>query len=298
MKTVFSNHNQCAHVWAAQSQPEGHSGPLYFDGPTIYSYGRHYPIASFQRGVVLFNSTSTTPTTTSKHKPAVWRALNGLGVRVINVPGEFVTGGRPRDCLAAILARREACLERVFRSRVHADMHRENATRAEYDAIAYADAFGLPAPVFPPADEAAIKARLAAQREANRVENARRAAERAEGERIRALNYAQRVALWLAGGNIYLGDHFDAPTLLRLSKDGASVETSRGASVPVEDAQRLWRAIQHARFAGGFIPPRADDVRVGAFSLREIRADGTAVIGCHTLRYEETSAFAKAQGWV
>ena len=311
MKTVFSN-AQCAHVWAAQSQPTGRSGTMLFDGPTIYSYGRHYPIASFQRGIVLFNSDSSTMTTSGKHKPAVHSALRGLGVRVIQVPGRYVTGSGPRDALAALVARREECLERAMRSRKYADMAREDAGRAEDDARAYAAAFDLPAPVFAPADDAAIKARIAAQRAAAKVENAKRAAERAEYERLRAVELAKREERWqhvlaawrthcaYADGELpaprRVSDYHDKPTAIRLSRDGTEVETSRGASVPIADARKVWGLISyckaHGAYAGG-----PDTAPVGAFSLRSIDAGGTAVIGCHTLEYAETLAFATAQGW-
>lgn len=48
MRTVFTNH-MVAHVWAQQNQPHGRSGngQFFFDGPTIYSYRRSYPIAHF-----------------------------------------------------------------------------------------------------------------------------------------------------------------------------------------------------------------------------------------------------------
>lgn len=46
MKRVFSN-SDLAHAYANQSQYEGRNsnGSFYFDGKTIYSYGRHFPIA-------------------------------------------------------------------------------------------------------------------------------------------------------------------------------------------------------------------------------------------------------------
>ena len=60
-RTVFDN-SMVAHVWAQQGQDFGRSnnGNLYFEGPTIFSYGSHFPIASFTdlrvgaRRVVLF----------------------------------------------------------------------------------------------------------------------------------------------------------------------------------------------------------------------------------------------------
>ena len=63
-----------AHVWAQQTQDDGRSshGNFYFSGRTIYSYGRHFPIATFFRAkkngpqAVLF-TLDTYSNTTSGH---------------------------------------------------------------------------------------------------------------------------------------------------------------------------------------------------------------------------------------
>ena len=48
MQTVFNN-SMVAHVWAQQTQAHGRNAgnTFYFEGPTIYSYGEHFPIATF-----------------------------------------------------------------------------------------------------------------------------------------------------------------------------------------------------------------------------------------------------------
>jgi hypothetical protein len=85
-RTVFDT-AMVAHVWAQQNQPYGRNAKatVYFDGPTIYSYGSHYPMASFVRpDIVLMNSASSTPTT-GGHMRAVRSALRG-DVNVFYVP--------------------------------------------------------------------------------------------------------------------------------------------------------------------------------------------------------------------
>jgi len=79
-KTVFAT-DEVAHIWAQQNQPWARNGKasVYFDGPTIYSYGRHFPMARFttdKRGnvVVLYNSASYSQQT-SQHQHAAWSAV-------------------------------------------------------------------------------------------------------------------------------------------------------------------------------------------------------------------------------
>jgi hypothetical protein len=81
VKRVFAN-DMVAHVWAQQTQDEGRSsnGNFYFDGDTLYSYGRHFAVARFTgrmvdgQRVVLTNSGSYS-VTTSGHMNDMRRAL-------------------------------------------------------------------------------------------------------------------------------------------------------------------------------------------------------------------------------
>lgn len=92
-RKVFEN-AMVAHVWAQQSHSEGRSnnGNFYFHGDTIYSYGRHFPIARFStdKSVVWFTSRGYS-VSTSGHIRYTQDALHGLPVTVIRVPdlGQF-----------------------------------------------------------------------------------------------------------------------------------------------------------------------------------------------------------------
>lgn len=50
MRKVVNSH-KVVELWAAQSQPSATNSrrSLYFEGATIYSYGEHFPIATFAR---------------------------------------------------------------------------------------------------------------------------------------------------------------------------------------------------------------------------------------------------------
>ena len=70
-KTVF-NTDMVFHIWAQQKQSYGRNAKasVYFDGPTLYSYGDHFVMARFARpGVVLFNAEKNSVTTSAhQHK--------------------------------------------------------------------------------------------------------------------------------------------------------------------------------------------------------------------------------------
>ena len=77
MKTVFSSHNEVAHIWASQSQSEGRAGNIFFENGVIYSYGRHFPVARFAPeygDIALFTSRGYS-SSTGKHKGIIRAAI-------------------------------------------------------------------------------------------------------------------------------------------------------------------------------------------------------------------------------
>lgn len=112
-------------------------------------------------------------------------------------------------------------------------------------------------------------------------------------ERIAAED-AERIAAWRDGrDNRPAFRAYDMPPMLRLSADGRSVETSHGAVVPVTIAPRLWRLIEQARGGDAAkVSAAFRGLHVGPFTLAEIRADGSAVIGCHDIPHAEMAALA------
>lgn len=81
MKTVFTDISHIAHLWANKLQETArNSGNFYFNGDTIFSYGRHFPIAKHvvnERGenCVLFTE-RTYSNTTAGHISIVRQAAN------------------------------------------------------------------------------------------------------------------------------------------------------------------------------------------------------------------------------
>jgi len=85
MKTVFTDISTIAHLWANKTQSEAkNSGRnFYFESDTIYSYGRHFPIAKHieNNGInaVLFTERSYS-NTTAKHIAVVRQSSRHLNI--------------------------------------------------------------------------------------------------------------------------------------------------------------------------------------------------------------------------
>jgi len=145
MRTVFRNTAEAAHVWAAQTQEHGRAGNVFFDGPTIYSYGRHFAVARIYQhaetgeSVAMFNSRRYS-VSTSKHQREAYRAWLGNGAAVTAHPdlwptSETVTQAeldRIAETQAVLDARNNEAEKEAKRER--ARRNREAAKLAKMDA--------------------------------------------------------------------------------------------------------------------------------------------------------------------
>jgi hypothetical protein len=78
MKKVFQNADQTIHAFAQQPNDpnaEGRSGNVYFDGISIYSYGRHYELARYLNDNTVLINDKGYSATTAKH---IGKARHGL----------------------------------------------------------------------------------------------------------------------------------------------------------------------------------------------------------------------------
>jgi hypothetical protein len=290
------DNSQVAHVWAQQKKATGKGSNFFFDGAYIYSYGRHYVAGRFTDKfdasgcrIVLVNSTRYS-VTTARHVSYVRQALHGLAVSVIEV--ERPEDDDPRHNLAAMVAARNAKLEKAATARTYTALHINYADRIERDARIYARAFGADVPEFAPFDRDAIRARIAQQANAQREATAAR-------EKANREAYQAAIADWRAHRVDYVPFIYETRAALRLSLDGASIETSRRASVPVRVAPVLWRIACDARASGEAREFSRDDraAKVGHFQLTRADADGSLVIGCHTIAFDELQRMAQTLGY-
>lgn len=289
---------QVAHVWAQQSKPEKRAGNVFFEGETIYSYGRHFPIARFVshkgRRAVLF-TTQTYSVTTSGHLSYVHGALHGLEYPVFSV---YDPAGTPQSeqVRTDYRQRVDTLTVKAGTARTRADSLMSSAQALANEANKCAEFFGfrwrLPVPSLTPELIAKCKAALAKDREANK----KRAAERAAREAVQHAKDELQAAQWVAGADVSFPGYgyTDKATYLRLK--GELVQTSRGAEVPAAHARRLWPIICRVIKSGVPYQRNGHTEHAGEFTVDSIAADGTLKAGCHTLAYSELAKIAAALG--
>lgn len=305
MKTVFNN-RMVAHVWAQQSQPEGHGSNFFFDGPVIYSYGRHFPIAAFVQNAkkaraVLFTDRGYS-VSTFRHISYTRQALRG-DVPVFSVRHVFDgVGGMwsHKSNMEAFAKDLELALALAAKPRIRAntrDAAVTDAQRIVARSEEYANFFALKksarlkAPDFAPGYIERIRAEASAAHE-------KAARKVALLEKAAFAKAAVELQEWLDGVPrecprlLALTDNKSAR--LVVSKFGDVVKTSLGAEVPLADARRAVAFIQACRTRGRSWERNGETCPVGLFQIDTIDASGNIKAGCHRIDWSEIARILPA----
>jgi hypothetical protein len=290
MRRVVSS-SEVPHLWAHQTQDEARTstGNLYFVGKTIYSYGSHFPIATFVENAqgeraVLF-TTENYSVTTQRHKSLTWRAISHIKP-VFNVPLKvrwdmakyheiYVTSYSDRIKLLS---------ESVARSRpgYTRDYKLDTLHSTVAEANEYCVFFDLEQRFEVPADFDSLKAEL------NRIRAEQKREEKERQKRIEAEN-RERIEQWLAGENVFFPYNVDK-AYLRI--EGSDVVTSKGARFPVTHAAKGLRFVRKVRESGTAYKRNGHTIHLGHYAIDSIDEKGNVKAGCHYVLYEEIERIA------
>ena len=244
MRIVLDSHSEVCHVWAQQTQDEGRSGNMFFKGKTIYSYGRHFPIARFvDENTVLFTSKDYS-VSMSKHKSYVRRAIRS-GVKVFCVPDiNAFDENTHKANLEYLLSMMNETAETAVRSRKYTESLLRYSLEYLTTAREYRDYFNIDylLPDNPPKMEE-VKEKIKQQAKA---ESERKAALREKQKGDRIFFESNILPLWRKGevfekdgikANMWYAFGLYDHEFLRIKKENgtkAIVETSKDVSVLVK----------------------------------------------------------------
>lgn len=297
MRTVFSN-DMVAHLWANQSQHEARNAnsSIWFEGDTIYSYGRHFPIARWITNnegerLCLFNDKSYS-VTTAKHIGRVHRALGYRNVTYVDDPTGSFDGN-----LAEANRKLTGLKGKAERAKTRKGDYLFEALKTMEGFNHWADFIGIERPfdcsdvtlALWKAEEDDAERRA---REAERRIEQRRLAEEAEKER--RAQQQENLERWIKGENVSLSMlPYNGPISVRAKGD--TLETSWGAECPLKDAVAIFRLAMACRAAGKAYRPELE-IAAGAFRLDWINSQGDIRVGCHLIHYEEAERLAGELG--
>jgi hypothetical protein len=321
-KTYFADYQECAHVWAAQTQPAGHSRgrKVFFDGPRIWSYGTHFEMARFVKvgrrpgqSVVLF-TTREYSSTTAGHKWAVRRAVDGQPV--FTVP----SFENHNENASHYLEKIGTAIAKLKRSHGPAGLGYIQSEIKE--AAGYVNFFGRKIKaahkkklaaylanvdvILSPAELATLERRELALKERNekrdaarrekwrlysiesRKRNIRERWERRARRRADKVNLAADLERWKNGENVDNSLLYDSPIMLRINEAEKEIETSRDANVPLIEARKFWHKLQSRENVIG--------MRLGYYTVDAI--DGSTLrVGCHKIPLREVYKMARLLKW-
>lgn len=280
------------HLWAHQTQQAARNqgGNFYFDGPTIYSYGSHFPIATHitHKGkAAILVTTRSYSVTTSKQIHLVRSSIPD------DVPKFYVYNIATHITPVANLDNQLVYFKStVVDARKALSEAKNKPQRAKayrslqytiYKANAFCKFFGSSVRYKLPVNHAeleqlasvyeeSIQARRDKKDETARIQRERRAAEF-------AAKMPELVDRWRKGE--YISESYQFPTILRIKED--IVETSKGANFPLEHARRVLPIVKRLLARGEAYQRNGHTIHLGHYPLDEITPAGTVYAGCHAV---------------
>jgi len=294
MRHVYPNH-EIPHLWAHQSQDEARNstGSLYFEGPTIYSYGSHFPIARHVTNVrgekaVLF-TTDHHSVTTSGHCSAVAGAIppNVPVFRVPHLRNGWSELPDHADNVESYVRRISELLGKAKRARVNRDWLERECLALREQLRGYLAFFDLVAVALPESNE--LDALEAWIREHEAEERQRREEAARLAEEVRRRERAEQIQQFLAG-DPHASYISGVSPMLRVVGD--EVETSLGARFPRAHAIRGLAFVRGVRASGREYVRNGHAIHFGNYVVDRIESDGTVHAGCHVVRWEEIERIA------
>lgn len=294
MKTVFTS-SEIDHIWAHQLAPRGRfAANEHFEGKSFYSYSTEIGRIIERKGkkAYLLNVTGYS-ITTSGHQSALRRAIPsdalifsvgdlGRGVSLDRIGGAFLFDYTIKE--AAKFA------EKSKRARTSKDFYLSRHAGCIEEAKKISQFFGLRRKV----DDKAI------ERMSERITAERKRQAKAENERQARIekDNADTVKAWINGGDVqfpWLVQKVYLRSRHFTGEDENIMETSKGVTVPLVDAEKAFRFVMLKRESGW--RRNGETFPVGEFQLDSVSLAGV-VAGCHRIEWSEIERFAKKQGWL
>lgn len=271
MKKVFSDQSKVAHLWANKEQDEAtnQGRSFYFWKETIYSYGRHFPIAKHvqdQTGneFILFTERGYS-NTTSKHI-----AITRSACRNSDIVYCYSPESSHEENFKYWFNEIEAEINKLARAR-KPEIYLNNIEHVATKVKRYSQYTGASIP------ENLIESMKITDQEQyagyqeSRIEQVKQAQKRAEQE-LQA-RHKEELEKWLNFETHRLYAH-DGSDYLRINQENDRIETTQAVHIPNEIARRLWLSIKE------------NTIKVGdkILNYRIDKADKIVKIGCHTFK--------------
>lgn len=312
IRETFKGKDAVAHAWARQGQDRGREadrigGRIFFEGPTIFSYGHHFPIATFFRRnknaekVVLF-TTGSYSSTTAQHIWAARAAVSHFRFLYCLKPlqaaaGDHADNMRDFESNAQSIALKLA--KAIKPERYIEAIAKERARMEEYAAY-----FGIGIKKYKFKYLFLESKEMAKAKTSKEIAEAKKAAEamrikREAFAREEAARHAKRMETERAEFYAFERDtvHNAEFTYLRFQPNEREIETSKGVRIAYNDGREHWahlKTLQEAAQKGEPIAIHHHDFE--GYQLRAVDAEQFE-IGCHKITFAELDRVALECGY-
>ena len=306
MKTRFKDQREVAHVWAQQNHQSGKcNGALYFEGRTIYSYGTHFPCATFINSeTVLINSDSYSVSTSKQqgyvksaitHKKKIY--CSTAVIKWFLWDGSFNNTAQNtavKECENAVqrfivdAGRRKAAKYKA------ADIVKAQQKVNECKTLF--DAFNTPYP-----EKLISLADMLNTDDFNSIiaaDNERRAklalAARQKQEAIQLTLRLDIEKNWIHGKPLECDFNIFNSDKIYMRIEENEIVTTKGAMFPIDHAKKAFKIIRMVR--EGALKTMTDKehvLRLGHYSIDHIDAQGNVKAGCHNVSWDEIERLAR-----
>jgi len=306
MKHVFSSHSEVCHIWAQQTQNDGRAASIFFEGQTIYSYGRHFPIATIEGNDVFFTLRGYS-NSTAKHKNYAHRAITHKNIiDCFEVPVKYEDKPLKKHLLLSVHSKNEiewknqivSLFQELGNKRNRDITGRMNSLKRNIDQLTvYCDYFNYKVKdkelkkllkQFNSPDFLAV-AKLAVDKENEAKERKLIEAKKAFDTYIDLWQNFDTSGLYNLPGkvkdlaNFYKYQQRDQLDLLRFNRQSERIETSKNVQIPYEIGKRFWQSLKANEVKPG---SKILDYTVGSIN-------GTVKIGCHTFKTDYLIKFGE-----
>lgn len=278
------NRKELAHAWAQQTKQRASGSHFSFEGPKLYSYSTQ--IGERVSDALFILSDTKYSSSTSAQMSAARMAIPHIATTA------YVAGPRRGDRwdIPQALKDRAAQLQKALRAMAYPN---QDIAQHDMDALTAvcmaARALKIRAVWTREGWPELFRSQLPWGEHAQRWENATKTArEKARKQKERDKHAAQaELAQWRNGEKDHMAGAWRLPSeALRVKGD--HLETTKGASVPLDAARVLWNAWSQGLSVVGR--------HVGPYQVNEATPERLTV-GCHHIDRTEAQAIAKAQGW-
>lgn len=305
MKQVFSN-SEVPHIWAQQKQDYGRGSNIFFEGPTIYSYGRHFPMATIAGDDVFFTTRSYS-VSTGKHLSKTRSAISHKNIIWVHeVPvGKYLDNTHERNI--EYWKKSIKALFEQLGNKKNRDIQGRISGINQYinELNIYCKYFKLK-----PKDKE-LNTLLSLAAAPDFVEKAREAKGKADEANAKKMKqagkaYDQYLILWREYKeeeikelpqkvkdlcNFY-NNNQEALTRLRFNKEANRVETSKGVEIPAAIAKRAFIQLN------GCMEGTCNSISVPVLHYTITKTTKDAIIaGCHTIPKEDVRYIANLLNW-